>query len=146
MHSQLRTLQLETLDFARVRTFYRCDRSWIAGVGVNGGVNRRTVPDAVSRSMPGPHLSIDIAGGGMGETLQNGRGRLQVECDWRSAMPYQHLDDGLGNRRAPLPPTLDATGQSVDVAVGWARKTAHLSKCRRGARQHKRLTPLSPTT
>jgi len=111
-----------------------------------GAVDRQTVPDAVSRSMPGPHLSIDIAGGGMGETLQNGRGRLQVECDWRSAMPYQHLDDGLGNRRAPLPPTSDATGQSVNVAVGWARKTAHLSKCRRGARQHKRLTPLSPTT
>ena len=37
MHSQLRTLQFETLDFARVRTFYRRNRSWIAGVGVNGG-------------------------------------------------------------------------------------------------------------
>jgi len=145
-----------------IRNFARCNSrlsispeyvpfTGVIGVGSPvwewmGGVDRRTVPDAVSRSMPGPHLSIDIVGGGMGETLQNGRGRLQVECDWRSAMPYQHLDDGLGNRRAPLPPTSDATGQSVDVAVGWARKTAHLSKCRRGARQHKRLTPLSPTT
>jgi len=31
MHSQLR---LQTLDFARVRTFYRRDWSWIASVGM----------------------------------------------------------------------------------------------------------------
>jgi len=73
--------------------------------------------------MPGPHRSIDIAGDGAPKTLQNGRGRgLQGERDRESTMADQPPDDGRGNRR---PPPSNADGQLVDVAGGWARKTAN---------------------
>jgi len=67
-------VSIQTLDFARVRTFTLCDRSWIAGVGaITGRTPRR------SRPMTGPHRrlrTIDIAcsarpkrpGGGYGRS------------------------------------------------------------------------------
>jgi len=143
MHSQLHTLRFETLDFARVRTFYRRDWSWIEGMCAKGGSpagSRRC-----SRLMPGPHRSIDIAGSGAPKTSQNGRARgLLRERDRECGMADQPLDDGPGHRRAPFP-TSDASGQPVDVVGGRAHKMAcsscvsgaiaHLSKCRCGERR-----------
>jgi len=96
-----------------VRTFYRCDRSWIVGRGAKGG--------------------------GMPETSQNSRGRgLQGERDRGSAIANRPPDDRPGN----CPPPCWTAGQSVDVAGGWARETvgsaqvsgtmAHMSKHRLG--------------
>jgi len=99
-------VSIETLDFARVRTFHWHDWSWIAGSGAKGGGNRQPVP--------GAHRSIDIAGSGVPEMLQKGRGRgLQEECDQGSTMADRPSD---------------ATGQSVDIAGIWALKT--VGSCR----------------
>jgi len=140
-HSQV---SIQTLDFARIRTFYWRDLSWIAGVGVRGG-RLPAGPRRHSWPMWGPHRSIDIAGSGAPETSQNGRGRgLQGarpgKCNGRSAPRWR-----TGNR---CPPPSDAARQSVDVTGGWACETAcsgrvsgataHLSKrgsaARRGMR------------
>jgi len=60
-HSRVKShnsrVSIETLDFARVHTFYQRDRSRITGGGAKGG-----------SPMPGPHRrlrTIDIAGGGV---------------------------------------------------------------------------------
>jgi len=66
-------VSIKTLDFARGRTFYRRDRSWIASRGAKGGV----IAGWSLTPLPGPHLrlqTIDTADGGAPETLQNGRG------------------------------------------------------------------------
>ena len=99
------------LDFARVRTFYQRDRSWITGVGARGGGGRRPVPDTVPGQCGDPidrstyraavcpkHRKTAVGGGDQG-----------------SAMADRPPDGGLGNRR---PPPLDAAGQLVDVAGG----------------------------
>jgi len=73
----------------------------------------------------------------LGATGERDRGR---------AMADRPADDGPGNRRAAPPPSpLDAAGQSVNVAEGWASKTtgsgrisvavAHLAKTRRAAQR-----------
>ena len=53
LHSRVETrnsrVSTETFDFARVRTIYQLDRSWITGGDARGG-DRRPAPDAV----PGP--------------------------------------------------------------------------------------------
>jgi len=53
-----------------------------------------------SAGTPSIDRSIDIVGGGMPGTSQNGRG-VQGECDRGSAMADRPQDDGPGNRRAP---------------------------------------------
>jgi len=109
-------------------------------------------PRYCSQPMPGPHRSIDIAGDGAPKTSQNGRGRrLQGERNRESIMADQPPDGGRGNRR---PPPSDATGQLVDVAGGWAHKTAgsgwvygtvvHLSKRRHGVRQRDAIANRPP--
>ena len=75
-----------------------------------------------SRPMPGPHRSIDTAGGSAHGTSQNGWGMR--ERDWRSAMA---ISPGrrAGEWPSALPPTpADAAGQSVDVVGRWACKMA----------------------
>jgi len=109
-------VSIETLNSARVCTFYQRDRSWITGVGARGG-GRRPVPDTVPGQCGDPidrstyravvcpkHRKTAVGGGDQG-----------------SAMADRPPDGGLGNRR---PPPLDAAGQLVDVAGGWARETA----------------------
>jgi len=68
-------VSIETLNSAQVHTFYQRDRSWITGVGARGGGRSPAGPRHRSRPMWGPHRSIDISGGGVPETSQNGRGR-----------------------------------------------------------------------
>jgi len=52
--------------------------------------------------MPGPHRLIEIAGGGMPKTSQNGRGKgLQGEHNQKSTMADRPQDGGPGNRRPP---------------------------------------------
>ena len=89
---QTRDVNSREIDFARVHTFYRRDWSVIAGGGANGGRRSPASPRHHCRPMPGPHCrlwTIDIAGGGVHETSQNGRGRVQRsatgEAQWPSA-------------------------------------------------------------
>jgi len=89
---QTRDVNSREIDFARVRTFYRRDWSVIAGGGANGGRRLPAGPRHHCRPMPGPHCrlwTIDIAGGGVHETSQNGRGRVRGsatgEGQWPSA-------------------------------------------------------------
>jgi len=71
-------VSIQTLDFTRVHTFYRHDRSWIAGRDAKGGGGRSPAgPQRCYQMMLGPHRSIDIAGGDAPKTSQNGRGGLQ---------------------------------------------------------------------
>jgi len=57
--------QVETLDFAGVRTFYRHDRSWIVGRVAKGEGERSPAgPRRRSPPTPGPRCSIDTADGG----------------------------------------------------------------------------------
>ena len=101
-----------------------------------------------------PSIAIDIAGNGTCETSQNGQGRrLQGEHDLESAMADRPPDNGLGNRR---PPPLDTAGQTVDVAVRWARETAgsgrvsaalvRVSKHRLGSRRADAIADRPPDT
>ena len=116
----------------------------VIGVGSPVGARRGRGAIAGRPPTPGPHRSIDIAGGGTPETSQNGRGATD-ECNRGSSMADRPRDDGPGNHCAP---PSDATGQSVDVVGGWAHKTAgsgwvsfavaHLSKCRHGAGRDRR--------
>ena len=142
MHSQLCTLQFETLNFAWLRTFYRHDRSWITSVGVKGG-DRRPAREAVPAHTGTP--SIDRHSGRWhtrNVAKQPGGRGLQRERDQGSAVADRSPDDVPGNCLAS---TLDAAVQSVDVAGGWAQKTAgsgwvsgamaYLSKRRHGARR-----------
>ena len=59
---------IETLNYARVRTFYRHDRRRIAGRGLKGGCDRRLAPEAGHKKSTGPpsdmaRRSADIVGG-----------------------------------------------------------------------------------
>jgi len=97
-HSQVEScnywVSLETLDFARVCTFYRRNQSWIAGEGGR--------PRCCPWPMPGCHRLIDIAGSGAPKTSQNGRGRgLQGERDGGMQWSIGPQTTGWGNRRLP---------------------------------------------
>jgi len=83
-------------------------------------------------------------------------GGLREECDRGSAMADRLLEDGPGNHRpSPHPPSYVA-GQLVDVAGGWARKTAgsgrvsgamvHMLKCRLGAQRGDAIADWPPCT
>ena len=99
------------LDFARVHTFYRRDRSWNAGVGTKEGGDRRPVPDTV----PGQcRDTIDPSTWRPGEGAS--QGVRPGKCNGQSA-------PGRWAGKSPRPPS-DAAGQTVDVTGGWVRKTA----------------------
>jgi len=145
-------VSIETLDFARVCTFYRRDQSWIADRGAKGGGgDRRLAPDIVPRRRQDPidRLTQQAVARPKRRKTAGGEGYRE------SAMADRPVDDGLGNRRAtPSTSPSAAAGQSVNVAGGWVRKTAgsgrvsgavaHLSKRTRAARRRKRNRRLAP--
>jgi len=136
-------VSIETLDFARVRTF-----TCLIGVGspargaITGRIRRH------SRPMTGPHrrlLTSNIAGSGAPKMAG---GRVRGSATREAQRPS---DDVPGNHR--LPPWTSL----VDVVVsraGWVRETAgngrvsgavaHLSISRRAARQRDAIADRMP--
>jgi len=91
-------VSIKTLDFARGRTFYRRDRSWIASRGAKGG---GVIAGWSLTPLPGPHLrlqTIDTAGGGAPETSQKRSGGGYGGARMRKSNGYRPQDDGPGNR------------------------------------------------
>ena len=91
------------------------------GVGSPVGARRGRGAIAGRPPTPGPHRSIDIAGGGTPETSQNGRGATD-ECNWGSAMADRPPDDGPGNHCAPRRTPLD--NRSMSWADGRTKRQA----------------------
>ena len=131
-------VSIETLNSARVRTFYQRDRSWITGVGARGGGGRRPVPDTVPgqcgdpidrstyRAAVCPKRRKTAVGGG----------------DHGNAMADRPLDGGPGNRRPPRQMPLDNQLTSRDdgrretaCSGRVSGAMAHVSKRRRAARR-----------
>jgi len=138
-------VSIETLDFARVRTF-----TCVIGVGspagarmgggvITGRIRRR------SQSITGPHCrlrTINIAGSGAPKRPGEGTGKRNS---------HRLPDDGPGITASPHQTSVDNRSTS---RAGWVRETAgsgrvsgamaHLSKSRRAARRRAAIADRMP--
>ena len=96
-------VSIETLNLARVRTYYRRDRSRITGGGAKEE-GREAI--AGQPKMPGPPSANDrsTAGGGALETSQNDRGSVIRKAQW--SIGHRSMGRGITTashlRRTPL--------------------------------------------
>ena len=104
------------LDFARVRTFYRCERSWIASGGAKG---KGAITGRPPTLFPADAGTPSIDRHNRRWHTQNGQGKgLQGKCDRGSAM----ADRATGGESPCLPP---ARMLLDNRSVSWADGHAH---------------------
>ena len=117
-HSRIKScnsrVSVETLDFARERTF--CSMIGVGSlVGAQGGAIAGRSLTVFLAHAGTPSIDRHI-GGGTPKTSQNGQGRV-----WGSTTGEAQWPLAPGWRAGESP---DAAGQLVDVAGGWARKAS----------------------
>jgi len=90
-------VSMKTFDFARGRTFYRRDRSWIASRGAKGGGDRWLVLDAVAGT-PSPLADDRHSGRWCTRNIAKRSGGGYGGARMRKSNGYRPQDDGPGNR------------------------------------------------
>ena len=157
---------IETVNFARVRTFYRRHQSGIADGDAKAGGQSPASPWRWSRPMPGPHTRLQMINRHSGwwcarnvakqrwlpEMSQNGRGRRHRGSATREVQQLIGPQTTGWEIAASPTPMLDVAGQSVDIACRCDREmasssqvsgaVAHVSK--RRLRMWRNRPPLPP--